>query len=144
MKININITINQSVKKRDIDEKFQNDFLTNFSDPDPYFMNDDLPENTYAISVLKSDCAIVEHDFDGNFFTRSIAVKILMEVGDWPGLKEFLVEDECFDDDGKFDATSFARTYLGGWEYVLIEVEDDEPEDILIERSDVYGDITVE
>jgi hypothetical protein len=144
MNVNINILINQTVKNRDVAEKLQDSFLENFNGADPYFMDDDLPQDDNAISVLKSECAVTQYNFDGNFFTRSIAAKIFLKVEDWPGLKDSLAESECFDDDGEFDAARFANLYLGEWEYVLVEVGDDEFEELSIERSDVSGDITVE
>ena len=65
MDVNINILINQTVKKRDVAEKFQDSFLENFNGSDPYFMDDDLPQDDNAISVLKSDCAVTEYYFYG-------------------------------------------------------------------------------
>ena len=101
MNININILINQTVKNRDVAEKLQDSFLENFNGADPYFMDDDLPQDDNAISVLKSECAVTQYNFDGNFFTRSITAKIFLKVEDWSGLKDSLAESECFDDDGE-------------------------------------------
>lgn len=145
--IHIEILINQTVKKKEIDENFFQSFLENFNSPDAYFMNDSMPEELREISILKSDVNLVTSDFDGKFLTRAISAKIVIEVGDWHGLKEDLTDDDCFDDEGEFNAERFASYYLGDWENVYFELPDAAPDDdfssLYIERSDVSGQIFV-
>ena len=119
--IAISLKIVQSVSTEDLEVDNIKELEECFFDSEPYLMADSLPEE-FGIDISENDVKLSRKEGEEGLLQREIQAKFKLQTSKWGELKEFLEEDGALDDE-EFDASAFARHFMGDWEGVFVDDE---------------------